>query len=78
MFDTTDELVQQIQLGKDPHLELKKVNFNGDSVLSPNNRSMADEISAMANSSGGVLVLGVEDKTKFITRPGSAQYAMIL
>ena len=67
MFDTTDELVQQIQLGKDPHLELKKVNFNGDSVLSPNNRSMADEISAMANSSGGVLVLGVEDKTKFIT-----------
>ena len=36
MFDTTDELVQQIQLGKDPHLELKEVNFNGDSVLSPN------------------------------------------
>ena len=37
MFDTTDELLQQIQLGEDSHLELKEVNFKGDSVLSPNN-----------------------------------------
>lgn len=67
MFDTAEELMEQIQLGEDSLLELKEVIFKGNSVMAPNNRSMADELSAMANSQGGVVVLGVEDKNKIIT-----------
>lgn len=66
MFDTTEELMEQIQLGEDSLLELKEVIFKGNAVMAPNNRSMADELSAMANSQGGVVVLGVEDKNKII------------
>ena len=67
MFDTDSELLEHIQLGEDSRLELKDVRFNGNSVSSPNNRSMADELAAMANSCSGVFVLGVDDKSKMIT-----------
>ncbi len=67
MFDTDSELLEHIQLGEDSRLELKDVRFNGNSVSSPNSRSMADELAAMANSCSGVFVLGVDDKSKMIT-----------
>ena len=67
MFDTDSELLKHIQLGEDSRLELMDVRFNGNSVSSPDNRSMADELAAMANSFGGVFVLGVADKSKMIT-----------
>jgi predicted HTH transcriptional regulator len=67
MFDTDSELLKQILLGEDSSLALKDVRFNGNSVSSPNNRIMADELAAMANSCGGVFVLGVDGKSKMIT-----------
>lgn len=67
MFDTDSELLKQILLGEDSSLALKDVRFNGNSVSSPNNRIMADELAAMANSCSGVFVLGVDDKSKMIT-----------
>ena len=66
MFDTDSELLKHVQLGEDSRLELMDVRFNGNSVSSPDNRSMADELAAMANSFGGVFVLGVADKSKMI------------
>ena len=67
MFDTDSELLKHIQLGEDSRLELMDVRFNGNSVSSPDNRSMADELAAMANSFGGVFVLGVDGKSKMVT-----------
>ena len=66
MFDTTEELIKQIALGEDSSLELKTMAFRGNKVCEPYPESIADELSAFANSDGGVMVFGVEDKTKDI------------
>jgi predicted HTH transcriptional regulator len=66
MFDTTDELLQQIRLGEDSVLELKNLEYKGSQFSGPHRDSMADELSAMANSTNGVIVLGVDDKSKSI------------
>ncbi len=63
MFDSRDELLRQIQLGEDSFLECKQVLFRGDKIQGPSAEKMADEIAAMSNAAGGVIVLGVEDKT---------------
>lgn len=66
MFETTDELINQIQLGEDTSLELKDLEYKGKKVNHPHRNSMADELAAMANTGYGVLVLGVDDKSKTI------------
>ncbi|MCX6056563.1 MAG: putative DNA binding domain-containing protein [Chloroflexi bacterium] len=66
MFDTTDELLNQIRLGEDSVLELKNLEYKGLQVSSPHRESMADELAAMANTTHGVLVLGVDDKSRSI------------
>ncbi|WPD24426.1 MAG: ATP-binding protein [Candidatus Electrothrix scaldis] len=66
MFETTDELLQHIQLGEDSSLELKNLTYKGDRVASPHRNSMADELAAMANSGNGVFVLGVDDTSRSI------------
>ncbi|NOY89601.1 MAG: transcriptional regulator [Deltaproteobacteria bacterium] len=66
MFDTTKELLDKITLGGDSVLELKEVRFAGGRVNAPHRDSLADELSAFANSRGGVCVLGVEDGTNQI------------
>jgi predicted HTH transcriptional regulator len=67
MFDSADELMAKIRLGEDSLLELKAVYFKGKHVdLSRDD--IADELAAFANSShGGVLVFGVDDKTRETT-----------
>jgi ATP-dependent DNA helicase RecG len=64
MFDTREDLLAQIRLGEDSRLELKAVTFRGDRVLGPHPDGLADELAAFANSSGGVLVLGVDEGTR--------------
>lgn len=63
MFDTNEDLLRQIALGEDSLLELKSVVFRGKRIEAPDAKSLADEFSAMANGRGGVVVLGVDDKT---------------
>lgn len=66
MFDSTAELIAKIRLGKDTLLELKAVFFKGQRVdLGPD--KIADELAAFANSHGGVLVLGIDDKTREVS-----------
>ena len=67
MFDTTEELLKQIQLGEDSSLGLKDLRYKGEKVIEPSRSSMADELAAMANTFNGVFVLGVDDKTKIVT-----------
>ncbi len=66
MFQTTEELLNQIHLGEDSSLELKDLRFGANKVISPSQDSMADELAAMANTTDGVVVLGIDDKSKLI------------
>ena len=67
MIDTTDlirELIYQIRLGEDSAYEFKSVTIKGEKVTAPHRDSVADELAAFANANGGILVLGVADKTR--------------
>ena len=66
MFDSQEELLKKIRLGEDTLLELKAVRFRGDKIAGPSRNDLSDEIAAIANSCDGVLLLGVDDKTKEI------------
>ena len=66
MFDSAEELLRKIRLGEDTSLELKAVMLRGDRVSDPRRDDLADEIACMANTHDGVLVLGVDDKTREI------------
>lgn len=66
MFDSQEELQRKIFLGEDNSLELKEVRFRGEKVAGPSRSDLADEIAAIANTSGAVLVLGVDDKSREI------------
>ncbi len=66
MFNNTPDLLKQIALGEDSVLELKTIEFKGDQVAGPHRNSMADELAAMANTATGVILLGVDDKSKAI------------
>jgi predicted HTH transcriptional regulator len=67
VIDTTDlirELIYQIRLGEDSAYEFKSIAIKGNKVASPHQDSIADELAAFANARGGILVLGVADKTR--------------
>lgn len=64
MVATRSELLEKIRLGEDSFLELKEVKFAGGKVRGPSQDTLADELAAFANSSGGVLLLGVEDTSR--------------
>lgn len=66
MFDSAGELLDKIRLGEDTSLELKRVEVRGARVVAPSRDDLADELAAMANTSDGVLVLGVDDRTREI------------
>ena len=66
MLETRGELLEKIRLGEDNYLELKEVRFAGGKVRGPSQDELADELAALANSRGGVLLLGVHDKTREI------------
>lgn len=61
MFERVQDLREKIRLGEDSFLELKEVRLSGSKVAAPRRDSLADELSAFANSRGGICVLGVDD-----------------
>ena len=64
MTEFNDELSRRIRLGEDSTLELKRVLLAGKRVTGPERDRFADEMASMANSSGGTVVLGVDDETR--------------
>lgn len=61
------DLLYQIRLGEDSQYEYKEVHIQGRVIKGPGQRDIADEMAAFANTKGGSLVLGVNDKTHEIT-----------
>jgi len=66
MFDSPEELLGKIRLGEDTSLELKTVQFRSGKVSEPKRNDLADELAAIANTYDGVLVFGVDDKSRDI------------
>ena len=62
-----EDLLRKIRLGEDRFLELKEVVFAGGRIQGPGRDQLADELAALANSSGGVVVLGVSDEPRAVT-----------
>lgn len=60
----TAGLLEKIRLGEDTYLELKEMRFSGRKVVAPHRDALADELAALANSHGGICVLGVDDNRK--------------
>lgn len=59
------DLAQRIRLGEDSTLELKRIVWRGPGKINePNPESLADELAAFGNARGGLLVLGVDDKSR--------------
>lgn len=61
MFDTKDQILDQLRAGEDGRAEFKEVRLGKRGVLSPNSDDLAGELVAFANAGGGVLFLGVDD-----------------
>lgn len=61
--DPAAALRSRIRLGEDSSLELKAVAFRAKRC-EPRQESIADELAAFANTRGGTLVLGVDDRTR--------------
>lgn len=64
MFESKEELLEKIRLGEDSLIEFKAVRFAGDKIRGPARDELADELAAFANTGDGVLLLGVDDKTR--------------
>ena len=61
MFDTRDQILNQLRAGEDGRAEFKEVRFGDRGVLAPNTQELAGELVAFANAEGGVVFLGVDD-----------------
>ncbi|MBU0500398.1 MAG: ATP-binding protein [Gammaproteobacteria bacterium] len=64
MYENLSDILKQIALGEDSVMELKAVEFNGNKIAGPHRDGMADELAAMASTATGIIVLGVDDKTR--------------
>ena len=60
-------LMQRIRLGEDSTLELKQITFKYAKNLEPHPDGLSDELAAMGNANGGLMVFGVDDKTRTVT-----------
>ena len=61
MFDTKEEILDQLRAGEDGRAEFKEMRFGNRGVLSPNTEELAGELVAFANAEGGAVFLGVDD-----------------
>ncbi|TAN52042.1 MAG: transcriptional regulator [Methylococcaceae bacterium] len=63
-----DRLLQRIRLGEDSTLELKRLTIRDDGkTLAPHPDGLSDELAALGNAAGGLLILGVDDKSREVT-----------
>ena len=67
MFATRSELLEKIRLGEDSFLELNEIRLAGEKIRGPEQNDLANELAAFANGSGGVLLLGVHDRTREVS-----------
>ncbi len=58
---SNEAISRQLRLGEDTGWEFKRVEFAGDRPVSPRPADLADELAALANTRGGVMLCGVRD-----------------
>jgi len=61
VFDTKQEILDQLRALEDGRVEFKEVRFGKHGVIDPNVEEMAGELVAFANAEGGVIFVGVDD-----------------
>lgn len=61
-----EEIESQLRVGEDSGWEFKQVEFAGDVPKQPTRDDWADEIAALANAAGGVVLAGVTDEGEVI------------
>lgn len=61
MLDTLAEIERQIRAGEDARAEFKEIALGPKGIQSPNSESIAGEMVAFANASGGTIFLGIND-----------------
>jgi predicted HTH transcriptional regulator len=63
-----ERLLQRIRLGEDSTLELKQLVIRDDGkTMEPHPDGLSDELAALGNAAGGILILGVNDKSREVT-----------
>lgn len=63
--ELAEDWLRRIRLGEDTTLELKRVVMrSAEKIDGPHPDGLADELAAMANAQGGIVILGVDDATK--------------
>jgi len=61
VFDTREQIRNQLLAGEDGRSEFKEIRSGDRGVLSPNPEELAGELVAFANAEGGAVFLGVDD-----------------
>ena len=61
MFDTREQIENQLLAGEDSRAEFKELRLTDRGIRAPNAESVAGEMVAFANADGGTLFLGVSD-----------------
>ena len=61
MFDTAEQMLEQIRAGEDGRAEFKELRLRDRRVIAPNTEDLASELVAFANADGGAVFLGVDD-----------------
>ena len=61
MFDTREQILNQLRAGEDGLSEFKEMRCGDRGVLAPNTQELAGELVAFANAEGGAVFLGVDD-----------------
>lgn len=63
-----NRLLERIRLGEDSTLELKQVTVRDNGKrIEPHADGLSDELAALGNARGGLLILGVDDRTREIS-----------
>ncbi len=58
------DLLYHVRIGEDSTIEFKVVRLKGDVVVDPHRDKMAHEMAAFANSRGGRMIIGIDDKSR--------------
>lgn len=71
MMWTSERVLRQIELGGDSRVEFKEASFRQGRIRAPTREAVADELAALGNSMGGILVFSVSDagSVRQLTRP---------
>lgn len=66
MIRSTSEILRQLKTGEDSTIRFRDLKYTGNQVNSQHSDSIADDLAAMSNTIGGIIVFGIDFITKTI------------